>query len=759
MYRDVKTYPLLRYLAEINDIFYGDILSLRKIIEQWLGRIPQAFPHYTCHSIRHSEEIIYQLSCILFRNDDPMPVVSLSATEVFILCLAAYLHDVGMVISEKDKLDIIRSDDWEEWITVGSGTARWGLIKELRINDSLDESFRNYLADIQTRYLLAEYFRKSHHLKSKQLILDYHNYFGNFSKYDHLLIKTVADICCAHGYDMMTLNDNSSFPYSRDIEREKVDVKFIAVLLRIGDLLDMSSDRACPMLLNAACPLPSDSYAHWSSYERIKHKSTSCDEICLEAECLIHDEHRLITDWCNWLVSELHNASYILRYSDRHSDWRPPRASIGGDRPTLDIAPAREAKYIPLDWKFKFDSESILNRLIYDIHSDPFNFILELLQNSLDTTRCKILLDISDKEQHDMPYTIDESVRSKYPITIKIYDFPYFNDIAEQNEIVQIVEIEDNGMGMDERIIENYFLQIGRSYYNTKEFRDKYRFIPTSRFGIGFMSVFKVSNNIEINTMKYNEEDNKPIKLMLNGPRNYILIEKGDIEKAGTSIIIKLREKLFKKGDLIKFLREKCKMVEFPIKIEDSGEVFVISPYRSEANSITYKKRNSQCEEFRINIYPVELKGIRGVAKVFAKVDENGESWTWYSVNANNYIAMNPHAELPHLSSGYICFNGIKTHDQTCERGYTICIDIRSMNPRLALSKEAIDYERMYLDVWGIYKAIFRKMLNEHMEISSHSKSEDNWKYKQSLMGIYEYDPELWDKVEGAFKIYKRGKI
>src|SRR5208283_1591768 len=100
----VEKSALMKYIQKKNVSYYGKILDMRSKIEEWLAFIPVTFPTYTRHTIKHSDEIIIQLSKMLFENDDSAkPVVRLSSTEVYILIAAAYLHDVGMVVSEKEK--------------------------------------------------------------------------------------------------------------------------------------------------------------------------------------------------------------------------------------------------------------------------------------------------------------------------------------------------------------------------------------------------------------------------------------------------------------------------------------------------------------------------------------------------------------------------------------------------------------------------------------------------------------------------------
>src|SRR5262249_10687018 len=152
--------------------------------------------------------------------------------------------------------------------------------------------------------------------------------------------STIANVCIAHGLRTFELDDPERFPDRRDIRGQPTNVRFLATVLRLGDLLDMSNDRACPVLLNAACPLPGDSLAHWTQYRRIHHRLTSPDRIEITAECETQDEHRVLQDWCQWIVDETKASRHLMSRSLRHRDWQIPFAEMEGPSASIVIRPA-----------------------------------------------------------------------------------------------------------------------------------------------------------------------------------------------------------------------------------------------------------------------------------------------------------------------------------------------------------------------------------------------------------------------------------
>ena len=157
-----------------------------------------------------------------------------------------------------------------------------------------------------------------------------------------------------------------------------------------------------------------------------------------------------------------------------------------------------------------------------DLYGDKSLFVRELLQNSLDALRLrKALKALSDEiwteGAVELRHYLDGNGRS-------------------------VVECTDNGCGMDLDIIERYFGRVGRSYYRSNEFerlnarfqKAGVSFDPCSRFGIGFMSVFMVSDEIEVYTRKQGGE---PYVIEIKGLSDLFVIRKGtDEQPVGTTV-------------------------------------------------------------------------------------------------------------------------------------------------------------------------------------------------------------------------------
>lgn len=554
--------PLSAYLEAKDAAYYGRILDLRDRIRDWLSYIPQTFPHYTRHTIEHSEEIILQISKLLFAaQGSGTCVLQLSSVEAYILATAAFLHDAGMVTSDAEKEKILQSSEWQLWVTAGGGSERWAEIARFRDGNAPDdETVRHFIADREKRFLIAEFVRKTHHLRAADVI-DQHNVaLSHFDFGDPMLRQMIKNVCVAHGLRPHELEDQERFPDRCDIRGEPANIRLLAVLLRLGDLLDLNSDRACPLLLNAASPLPANSLAEWSRHTSIRWRLTATDRIALLAECQMQEEHRLLRDWCQWIVDEVREARTVVARFTRHNEWDPPVATMNGVDPTIVIRPADTATYIPTDWTLQLDQAEVFDRLINDVYDSPLATVRELIQNALDASRCQMYLDLARDglPSPDYPTEVDEERRAKYPVHVSLSPRQVRNALSGEVEERQVISVEDSGIGMDRDVIERFFLQIGRSFYRSDEFRRSYRFIPTSRFGLGFLSVFAVSDYVIVETYKPSSTTMPgALRLTLTGPRNYLLLETGGRTANGTRIEVLLRETI-QQGDLTEAISRWC---------------------------------------------------------------------------------------------------------------------------------------------------------------------------------------------------------
>jgi len=70
----------------------------RRLIAGALSGVALTFPHYSRHDASHSNTILLQLARVM----GPDRINGLSATDLWLLVEAAYYHDLGMVLTDKE---------------------------------------------------------------------------------------------------------------------------------------------------------------------------------------------------------------------------------------------------------------------------------------------------------------------------------------------------------------------------------------------------------------------------------------------------------------------------------------------------------------------------------------------------------------------------------------------------------------------------------------------------------------------------------
>ena len=358
-----------------------------------------------------------------------------------------------------------------------------------------------------------EYVRLHHHERvGEHLTSNVWN--EKFDKDMHLLkngikISNLLTLCKSHGEDLEKLDVPTNI--------KKYDLRLCAVLLRLADILDFDSSRAPQSLFeHMGLDAPEDFEQEISQLEWIKNSSGSFEiidgELTYTARYSDPNIEHKVNEYLKWVKQEIEACrKYISIYDGNWNNLRLPF------KITSDID---RIGYEGGDFQITMDQERIINLLAGEhLYSDPCVFVRELLQNSIDA--------ILWRGEND-PY-----FNAKKDGKIKITTW---HDETGQGWF----KIEDNGTGMDENIIKNYFLRAGRSYYTSDDFekeRDIYSrdktYKPISRFGIGILSCFMSdkNNKLEVSTKRYSHDiaiKNPGLRLSVTGLKGYYSLAKDD---------------------------------------------------------------------------------------------------------------------------------------------------------------------------------------------------------------------------------------
>jgi molecular chaperone HtpG len=500
------------------------------------------------------------------------------------------------------------------------------------------------------------------------------------------------------------------------------------------------------------------------------------------------------TGLVDWLEIEVRNTGLEQMHSERHAGWIAPRCIVSRSafdktsrksKATIFIEPAEGATYKFHNWKLNLDHELVLDRLIYDVYASPSIFIRELIQNALDATRCQMYADFSKmpggSNPPASPTQFDRRLREEYPISVSLAmkDVQRFPDSRAERKL--IFEIEDHGTGMNEHIITNYLLQVGRSYYQSAEFREQYKFAPTSRFGIGFLSVFAVSDDVEIETSQVDPKTGKAsgLRMSLRGPRSFLLTETWDPftnrspeRRHGTRIRVAINE--WGNESLVNLVSRWCVATELPIHISDRGVENTIRSVNLVDNTVLSSSHLDPDGRFKLRVFDLKSHGCEGQIALIVYEDTDGEGWCdcWSrKVGLDGERIDN----RPHASMSFSALHGVLVQENSPVNTWSYRnpwiqrVDVRSPHVTIPLAREASSPDAVIHPLKGprsdtvaiAQRAVMQRaqqVISQHLQDSVRSKHSHGVYYINDVLSVAPVDNEWRDRFPGTILMWDNGR-
>lgn len=357
----------------------------------------------------------------------------------------------------------------------------------------------------------------------------------------------------------------------------------------------------------------------------------------------------------------------------------------------------------------KVHSENILPIIKRWLYSDREIFLRELVSNACDAiSKLRIL---RDKGELDV-------VDSEFRIDIKV---------DKENGTVSI---SDTGIGMTKDEVEKYIAQL--AFSGAEDFVKKHQNEEDTdqiigHFGLGFYSVYMVSDFVEIQTLSY-QENAESAYWSCDGGHSYTL-DTGTKDARGTSIILKINEDnsdFLESAKISEILKRYCSFLPVPVYLDDE----LIN-----TKEPLWIKSPSDCTEkdyidFYHHLYPMQ-----------------GDPLFWIHLNV----------DFPFNLKGILYFPKIPKHFQMpkesvhlyCNRVFVIdnCKDI--LPEYLMMLRGVIDSPDIPLNVSRSQLQVDRTV----RQVSSHISK----KVSDRLCSIYKSDKETflknWDDINLVIKI------
>lgn len=400
---------------------------------------------------------------------------------------------------------------------------------------------RNYEEEFQKasknnpKLTFNDFIRDKHHKLSHDFVL---------KEWETLKIENSqyaeAIALVALGHRKTNLLDSHIYDRDSFVNHSKVRLPYLACITRIADECDITNRRTPDLILKYYYPDNQKSQQEFEKHRHTLFVNFDYNRVIVNAECTTREVYNALIELCNKIQQTIDYCQKVVRE-------RQYTLTVN----TVNKDKIKTIGFDPKEIGFTFDVDNVFRNLVGGkLYSDKYIAIREALQNAIDT--CNFRKEISPNYD---------------PKIIMILDDEYLTII-------------DNGFGMDEFIVKNYFGRLAKSYYQKVEVKERYDAI--AQFGIGVFSYFMICDYFQVKTRLEGSEESKALNFICyNSPDEYFYF-KDDVSNinVGTEIKFHLNDEV--KGELgLNYLRDLVKyyirFVGIPILIHEGDHKITIS--------------------------------------------------------------------------------------------------------------------------------------------------------------------------------------
>lgn len=508
----MNTYKLDQHLKELCNQeerylnLYSTWILNKKTCSDLLKNVVVHYPHFSMHDASHADAVLSKMEMLLGER-----VKNLSPTDTWLLLHAAFAHDLGMVVewssietkwSEKEfqdnlsYLETLPDEDLQKAI--------W-FVRET--HDLTKEQVWPLEASRYVRLINAALFRGKHAQISKDYIEFTAPELGLDLGHNHLiqprLVKLLGQICKLH---TEPLEQVLKLDYQTNgFDSDYAHPRFVAMMLRLGDLLDIDNGRFNAGAEAVSGGLPATSEPHREKHEATTHLLVMPKEIRFRSNCPDASAYLEARKFVSWLEQEI---DFLTK------NWaKIVPENLGGYAPRFDekellINGVPDIEGVA-DLKFEISQDKAFQMIEgANIYRDSLVFLREVIQNAADASKLQLWSDLCsdtylawmgamDEERlHTLqPYEIKPEIYQNYPIQISLSTI--------DTDRVQI-KVTDRGTGIS---VESFkrMCNVGESNESSPVLRDILQKMPnwlrpTAGFGIGLQSIFLVTDQFTIDT-------------------------------------------------------------------------------------------------------------------------------------------------------------------------------------------------------------------------------------------------------------------
>lgn len=539
-------------IISLNQAYHGIILDVISSFEPiFQDNKLYFFEEYTDHGINHIEKVLESAEFII--TDESFEKIS--PNEVLILVLSIILHDLGMHVEfstfnamlkgeyDSVRVKVLDEKTWVElWNDYLNEVKRFSTVQKKNIFGN--ENFHFKIPDLTNKdnltgfdkKLIGEFIRRHHGRFAHEIALSGLKggketiLFGN-DKLGEKNRELAGILARSH-----SMNLRDTFVYLEDIGNDSwrnpqgINIVFLMVILRIADYIQIDSNRVNPYLLKIKTfNSPVSQLEHDIHLSIVSLNFNQPDSEKIYADCNPSNSEQFVK--INNLILDIQ--------SELDKSW----ASLGevygfipNNKPSIKFRRItsnlenknylKKLNYVPEKIGFKVDN-NLSKLLVAPLYGDNPTFgVRELIQNAVDSCLERKFLE-------------NQKNNFNYSPLIKVF----INRIDDDKSLFTI---SDNGKGMDNYEIINYFLNVGTSFRKSMDWKKRFideegksKINRNGKFGIGVLASFLLGN--EINVKSKSLSDGETYSFQANINSQFINLSKQDgREDYGVEISIEI---------------------------------------------------------------------------------------------------------------------------------------------------------------------------------------------------------------------------
>lgn len=521
-------------------------------------------------------------------------IKKLGAGDCAMAIWAAFIHDLGMVLEASelaaldwaDKFDTspeidpraserLNDERVQAWRAYRDGHEHWSAIRQ----DSESPISRMRLGIIRAAFIRDSHARDDAH-SGQCRIADWLKFL---EEQDRLIAEALDNFSIADRVVRVAVSHNQNIgwlprqlhdglgatPHAEFMGAElgTIHWTWIGWLLRLADVFDCDKSRTPRILFEHGGITDARSKTEWQKHLAIRSGpmwSAGSDKQTLlytSQKCpspIVEKAIKQIIGWMNDEIDKVHTARLETPPGDDTPELNLPSEAV------VEIK-QREGGYLYHDMEFRLDRNAVVELLMGEsLYGGPELALRELVQNALDAVHLRDQRNrLAEKLETDGGR---EKMRQPHQ--------PWGGQKAEVNvtwgeeevggKVRRFVRVEDSGVGMTVGTMRRFLTQIGKSYYKSDDFLAEQELMrrhgilctAISQFGIGFLSVFMLADEVTIHTRPVGVTSDKPpanlteqetarfpFRAEIHGPHGLLTFYPDpSITLAGTAVTIWLKD-------------------------------------------------------------------------------------------------------------------------------------------------------------------------------------------------------------------------